>query len=64
MLYSFDDGAAPELHDLQYFEIFCNRGIYHQDWSAVTRLGAVRAFGCSCDDGMRHTPLLLWRRRS
>src|SRR5581483_1353156 len=29
MLYSFDDAAAPERHDLQYFEMFCNRGIYH-----------------------------------
>ena len=24
-------------HDLQYFEMFCNRGIYHQGWTAVTR---------------------------
>jgi arylsulfatase A-like enzyme len=37
MLYSFDDASAPERHDLQYFEMFCNRGIYHQGWSAVTR---------------------------
>jgi arylsulfatase len=37
MLYSFDDAAAPERHDLQYFEMFCNRGIYHKGWSAVTR---------------------------
>jgi arylsulfatase len=37
MRYSFDDAAAPERHDLQYFEMFCNRGIYHQGWSAVTR---------------------------
>jgi arylsulfatase len=37
MRYSFDDASAPERHDLQYFEMFCNRGIYHQGWSAVTR---------------------------
>jgi len=37
MLYSFNDAAAPERHDLQYFEMFANRGIYHQGWSAVTK---------------------------
>jgi arylsulfatase len=34
---AFDDGAAPEHHTLQYFEMFCNRGVYHQGWTAVTR---------------------------
>ena len=37
MAYSFNDPKAPERHDLQYFEMLCNRGIYHQGWSAVTR---------------------------
>lgn len=37
MLYSFDDAAAPERHETQYFEIFGNRGIYHKGWAAVTR---------------------------
>ena len=37
MLYSFDDGAAAERHDLQYFEMAGNRGIYFKGWSAVTR---------------------------
>ncbi len=37
MLYSFNDAHAPERHDLQYFEMFGNRGIYHQGWSAVTK---------------------------
>jgi arylsulfatase A-like enzyme len=37
MLYSFNDGEAPEQHDLQYFEMFGNRGIYHKGWSAVTK---------------------------
>jgi arylsulfatase len=37
MLYTFDDAVAPERHETQYFEMFCNRGIYHKGWSAVTR---------------------------
>ena len=37
MAYSFDDAAADERHTTQYFEMFCNRGIYHQGWTAVTR---------------------------
>jgi arylsulfatase A-like enzyme len=48
MLYSFDDADGPELHDLQYFEMFGNRGLYFKGWSAVTKhrtpwlLGAVQ----------------------
>jgi arylsulfatase A-like enzyme len=34
---SFNDAAAPERRETQYFEMFCNRGIYHQGWTAVTR---------------------------
>jgi hypothetical protein len=37
MLSAFNDPAAPERHDLQYFEMFGNRGIYHKGWSAVTK---------------------------
>jgi arylsulfatase len=37
MVYSFDAAAAGERHTTQYFEVFCNRGIYHQGWSAVTK---------------------------
>src|SRR6185503_755225 len=37
MAYSFDDAKAPERHELQYFEMLCNRGVYHKGWSAVTR---------------------------
>jgi arylsulfatase A-like enzyme len=37
MLYSFDNSAAPETHDTQYFEMFGNRGIYHKGWTAVTK---------------------------
>jgi arylsulfatase len=37
MLYSFNDAAAPERHETQYFEMFGNRGIYHKGWTAVTK---------------------------
>jgi len=37
MAYSFDDGSAADRHTTQYFEMFCNRGIYHDGWTAVTR---------------------------
>ncbi|WP_137844551.1 arylsulfatase [Microbacterium sp. 2FI] len=37
MLYTFNDSAAPETHDLQYFEMFGNRGVYFRGWSAVTK---------------------------
>ena len=37
MLYSFNDANAAERHETQYFEMFCNRGIYHKGWSAVTK---------------------------
>jgi len=37
MAYAFDDAGAPEARETQYFEMFCNRGIYHRGWTAVTR---------------------------
>ncbi len=37
MTYSFEDADAPERHDLQYFEMAGNRGVYFKGWSAVTR---------------------------
>jgi arylsulfatase len=37
MAYSFDDAEAAERHTTQYFEMFCNRGIYHEGWTAVTK---------------------------
>jgi arylsulfatase len=37
MLYSFSDARVPERHDVQYFEIMGNRGIYHRGWTAVTK---------------------------
>ena len=37
MGYTFDDEQAADRHQTQYFEMFVNRGIYHQGWTAVTR---------------------------
>jgi arylsulfatase A-like enzyme len=37
MRYAFDDAGAAERRLTQYFEMFCNRGIYHEGWTAVTR---------------------------
>jgi arylsulfatase len=37
MAYSFDDPAAGERRTTQYFEMFVNRGIYHEGWTACTR---------------------------
>jgi arylsulfatase A-like enzyme len=37
MAYTFDDGAAADRRETQYFEVACNRGIYHKGWTAVTR---------------------------
>jgi arylsulfatase len=37
MAYTFSDADAPDRHVTQYFEMFCNRGIYHHGWTAVTR---------------------------
>jgi len=37
MTSSFGDANAAEQHDLQYFEMFGNRGLYHRGWTAVTK---------------------------
>ncbi len=37
MRYSFDGAAETDRRTTQYFEMFCNRGIYHEGWTAVTR---------------------------
>jgi len=37
MLYSVDDAKAKDRHTTQYFEMFGNRGIYHDGWVACTR---------------------------
>ncbi len=36
MLYSFNNAKAPDTHKTQYFEIFGNRGVYHDGWFAGT----------------------------
>jgi arylsulfatase len=37
LAYSFADGAAPERHTTQYFEMLGNRAIYHDGWLANTK---------------------------
>lgn len=37
MMGTLRDAAAAETHDVQYFEMFGNRGIYHKGWTAVTK---------------------------
>jgi arylsulfatase A-like enzyme len=36
MAYTFDDGQRPSARRTQYFEMFGNRGIYHDGWVACT----------------------------
>jgi arylsulfatase A-like enzyme len=37
MLPTLRSGDAPDTHEIQYFEIMGNRGIYFQGWTAVTK---------------------------
>jgi arylsulfatase A-like enzyme len=37
MAYTFNDAKASSRRTLQYFEMFGNRGIYHDGWTAVTK---------------------------
>jgi arylsulfatase len=45
MTYAFDDAGAPEARETQYFEVACNRGMYHKGWTAVTRHSVPWRFG-------------------
>jgi arylsulfatase A-like enzyme len=45
MRYCFDDPPAAERRETQYFEMVCNRGIYHKGWMAVTRHSTPWEFG-------------------
>jgi arylsulfatase A-like enzyme len=45
MAYCFDDAGAAEARETQYFEMLCNRGIYHKGWTAVTRHSIPWDFG-------------------
>jgi arylsulfatase len=55
MNYTFDDADAEERHTTQYFEMFGNRGIYKDGWTAVTKhrtpweMGAVETLALSDD---------------
>jgi arylsulfatase len=37
MAAAFADGDAGDVRSIQYFEMFGNRGIYHNGWTAVTK---------------------------
>ena len=37
LMYTFNEENAADRHRTQYFEIFGNRGIYHQGWTACTK---------------------------
>jgi arylsulfatase A-like enzyme len=45
MAYAFDEPTAEEHRETQYFEVACNRGIYHKGWTAVTRHSVPWDFG-------------------
>ena len=45
MTYLFDDADAADRRETQYFEMVCNRGIYHKGWMAVTRHSIPWLFG-------------------
>ena len=47
MAYSFDGATEDDRHETQYFEMFCNRGIYHQGWTAVTNHSVPWVMGTS-----------------
>ena len=37
LIYSFDDAQAADRHTTQYFEMFGNRAIYHDGWTATAK---------------------------
>ena len=47
MAYAFEDASAAEHRETQYFEVACNRGIYHKGWTAVTRHSVPWDFGAT-----------------
>jgi arylsulfatase len=47
MAYAFNDAMADEHRETQYFEVACNRGIYHKGWTAVTRHSVPWDFGAT-----------------
>jgi arylsulfatase len=39
LAYTFDDADAADRRTTQYFEMFCNRAIYHDGWVACSHFG-------------------------
>ena len=62
MAYSFDAPDAAGRHDLQYFEMFGNRGVYHKGWSAVTKHRTPWVMGSARRAGVRRRRLGALRR--
>ena len=56
MLLHFNKGAAPDRHEVQYFEMFGNRGIYY-GWSAVT---SAAHHGGSSDKRWWLSTMIIW----
>ena len=54
----------PERHDLQYFEMFGNRGVYHKGWSAVTKHRTPWVMGNAAGAGVRRRRLGALRRHA
>ena len=48
MVYTFDNAKVATRHRTQYFEMFGNRGIYHEGWTAVTRQSNPPERNCAC----------------
>ena len=63
MRYAFDDAGAAERHVTQYFEMFCNRGIYHEGWTAVTRHSTPWVIGAAAAVRRRHLGALRHQHR-
>ena len=54
--------TAAERHETQYFEMFCNRGIYHKGWTAVTRHSTPWVIGAAAGLRRRRVGALRTRR--
>lgn len=53
MLYSFDDAKAKDARTTQYFEMMCNRAIYHDGWVACSAFAAPWETGGRTIDGLQ-----------
>ena len=66
MLYAFNDAKAAERHETQYFEMFCNRGIYHKGGprdAARRAVAAPTSARSTTTSGSCTTPTPTGRRR-